>query len=95
MIDPSAFSDTLVVRGIDVDGNRILRTEALAAANAIAAIVPARRDATGVRPHCYIAWGGLAESPAVGRATLIYSNTGAAMLSGLADHTGCSRARLE
>jgi hypothetical protein len=56
VVDPSTFSGTLRVRGAQVGNHRILRTESPAAPNAIAAILLALRNATGVRPHAYFEW---------------------------------------
>jgi amino acid transporter len=56
VIDPSEFSETLHVRGVEASGFRILRVDSPAAPNAIAAVLLALRDATGLRPQCYFEW---------------------------------------
>ncbi|MEU0529488.1 APC family permease [Amycolatopsis tolypomycina] len=56
VVDPSEFSNVLQVRGVEIDGYRILRANSPAAPNAIAAILLTLRDVTGVRPRCYFEW---------------------------------------
>jgi hypothetical protein len=56
VVDPSQFSQTLHVRGYDVENFRVLRVESAVVPNTIAAILLALRDATGIRPQSYFEW---------------------------------------
>lgn len=54
--DASEFSGGLKIRGVDVEGYKILRTESPAVPNAIAALLLDLRDRTGKIPHVYFGW---------------------------------------
>lgn len=54
--DPSEFEDVLQVRGVSIDGYRILRGESSVVPNAIAAFLLHVRNMTGKTPHCYFGW---------------------------------------
>ena len=56
VLDASEFSSTLQVRGVDVDGYRVLRAESATVPNAVAALLLHIRDITGKRPHAYFNW---------------------------------------
>jgi hypothetical protein len=54
--DASEFKGKLLIRGIDVEGYKILRTQAPAVPNAIAGFLLYLRDKTGKIPHVYFGW---------------------------------------
>ncbi len=54
--DASDFKGKLKIRGVDIDGFKILRTQAPAVPNAIAALLLHLRDKTGKIPHVYFGW---------------------------------------
>jgi hypothetical protein len=54
--DASDFKGKLKVRGIEVEGYRIMRTQSPAVPNAIAALLLHLRDKTGKIPHVYFGW---------------------------------------
>ena len=54
--DASEFSDTLRIKGVNVNGYRVLRAESTAVPNAIAAFLLHVREKTGRVPHIYFDW---------------------------------------
>jgi len=54
--DASEFAPTLNVRGEEIEGHRVLRTDSSSISNAIAAILLDMRDRTGKQPHVYFGW---------------------------------------
>jgi hypothetical protein len=54
--DASEFKGKLRIRGYDIEGYKVLRTQAPAVPNAIAALLMHLRDTTGKIPHVYFGW---------------------------------------
>ncbi|MGA1265088.1 MAG: amino acid transporter [Prochlorothrix sp.] len=56
VVDASAFTDVIRVRGLEVGGYQILRLQSAAVPNAIAALLLHLRDRSGSLPHVYFGW---------------------------------------
>ncbi len=56
IIDPSEFEEVLRVRGVEINGRCVLRTQSPAVPNAIAAVLLAVRDGSGVVPTGFFQW---------------------------------------
>jgi hypothetical protein len=56
LIDPSDFESVLVVKGVELNGRRVLRTQSPAIPNAIAAVLLAVRDGSGTVPNAFFQW---------------------------------------
>jgi hypothetical protein len=54
--DASDFADVLKVKGVQIDGYKVLRSESAAVPNSIAAFLLYLRDQTGQIPHVYFDW---------------------------------------
>ncbi len=56
LIDPSEFESVLFVKGFEVNGRKVLRTQSPAIPNAIAAVLLALRDGSGAVPNAFFQW---------------------------------------
>jgi hypothetical protein len=54
--DASEFADVMKIKGVHVDGYRVLRAESSTVPNAIAAFLLDLRNRTGKIPHAYFTW---------------------------------------
>ncbi len=54
--DASEFKGKIKIRGVEIAGYKVLRTEAASVPNAIAAFLLYLRDTTGKIPHVYFGW---------------------------------------